>query len=106
MGLLIRWALWIRPSIQDKFLRALCAHEVLSCWEEELVKAAVKRGGLGIRCLTETAKHAYQMSVEGLYEDGGSGKAGHQGGGGGAQRSVEKDQAGGEGMVGEGGREH
>ena len=34
-------------------------------WEKEQVKAAVKRGGLRIRCSTETAKDAYQMSVEG-----------------------------------------
>ncbi|CAM9457865.1 unnamed protein product, partial [Heterosigma akashiwo] len=51
-------------AIQDKFLPAVFGREMLS-WEKELVKAAVKRGGLGIRCPTETAKDAYQMSVEG-----------------------------------------
>ena len=51
-------------AIQDKFLPAVFGREMLS-WEKELVKAAVKRGGLGIRCPTETAKDAYQMSAEG-----------------------------------------
>ena len=46
-------------------------------WEQELVRAAVKRGGLGIRCPTETAKDAYQMSVDGDSEDGGGSEAGH-----------------------------
>ncbi len=45
-------------AIQDKFLPAVFGREMLS-WEKELVKAAVKRGGLGIRCPTETAKDAY-----------------------------------------------
>ena len=34
-------------------------------WEKELVKAAVKRGGLGIKCPTETAIDSYQMLMEG-----------------------------------------
>jgi len=54
-----------KAIIQDKFLPAVFGREMLSCWEKELVKATVKRGGLGIRCPTETAKDAYQMSVEG-----------------------------------------
>ena len=35
-------------TIQDKFLLAVFRREMLS-WEKELAKAAVKRGGLGIR---------------------------------------------------------
>ena len=51
-------------AIQDKFLPAVFGREMLS-WEKELVKAAVKRGGLGIKCPTETAKDAYQIPMEG-----------------------------------------
>mmetsp|Transcript_39270 Transcript_39270/g.70307 ORF Transcript_39270/g.70307 Transcript_39270/m.70307 type:complete len:110 (+) Transcript_39270:105-434(+) len=53
-----------QATIQDKFLPAVFRREVLS-WEKELVKATAKRGGLSIKRPTETAKDAYQMSVEG-----------------------------------------
>ena len=50
--------------IQDTILPAVFGRGMLS-WKKELVKAAVKRGWLGVRCPTGTAKDAYQMSVEG-----------------------------------------
>jgi len=50
--------------IQDKFLPAVFGRE-LQGWEKELVKVAPKKGGLGVRCPTETAEDVFQLSVEG-----------------------------------------
>jgi len=50
--------------IQDKFFLPAVFGRELQGWERELVKVAPKKGGLGVRCPTETAEDVFQLSVE------------------------------------------